>query len=777
MKKIFLILAASLLVSTGYSQTKSLHSDSLDVLNYTIVQDMRVLSSSFQLNGHATLTIQPKVNNLDIVSLDLLKLVVDSIYFGPIEAPGFTYNDTLLNIQTPELFMTTDIFTVTVYYHGHPVIDPSGWGGFYCNSNYAFNLGVAFADNPHSYGRAWYPCIDDFIDRATYDLYVTATDPKIVIGGGHLQSAVSNGDGTTTYHWVIDDEIPSYLSSVAVGRYAHVAGTYNGLLGPIPTDIFVYPADSMDAVNSFVNLNETMAAFENYFGPYRWDRVGYVGTSQGAMEHATNIAMPYQCIDGTLNYETLYAHELAHHWFGDLFTCETAFDMWINEGGATYAEFIFEEGVYGKTAAKNYIRNMHKEVLRYSHIEDGFIAIYGIPHEQTYCNTVYDKGGLVWHSLRGYLGDDLFFNALKEVNSVLGFSDVSTVELRDFMSAYTGVDLTGFFDAWVFNPGHIHFSVDSFNVLSSESPFNVEVFMRQKTKGPATLGNSNKVEVTFMNDQWEEYTAVVEFDGETGSQIVELPFYPKIAMCDKEEKLCDATTDLYKTLKTTGTIDYPLTFAKIDVTSITDSAFIRVEHNWVVPDPIEPEIPGMFISDYRYWKIDGILPEGFDGFARFYFNKTTSATGYLDNTFMTNSADSLVLLYRQGPGYSWDTISFTKSSGSLYGYLISDTLMLGEYALGIWNWDQWMGAYNFEKKDDFMKVYPNPSSGDFNIEFASETSGELFIYDLKGRILEKIKVVEGQNHIEWSPDTIEKGTYLVHFNDGKKGFVQKVVVE
>ncbi|KKT72086.1 MAG: hypothetical protein A2281_11160 [Bacteroidetes bacterium RIFOXYA12_FULL_38_20] len=779
MKKIIISPLVFFIIVSSYSQVnseKSLHSDSLDVLNYTIVLDLTNLSSA-ELKGHTTLQIASKVDNLNLVTLDLLRLNVDSIFFGSDHAPGFSYNDTLINTTTPVLYNTGDIFEMTVYYHGSPYVD-SILGGFYFMSGYAFNIGQFLNNRPVCAAKAWFPCVDDLIDRASYEYLITTSKPNIAVCGGNLENTIDNGNGTTTFHWVMNEKIPAYLASVAAGKYAHVSDTYVGIERLIPIDIYTYPEDSLAAFDAFSNIKSIASAYENNFGPYGWNKIGFVETPEGTCEHASNIPYLDYCMNNSIACEEYMAHEFGHHWFGDLITFETDNDFWINEGGATFANYVYKESLYGMEAEKLYIRDMHREVLRLAHIDDGgYFPVYGVPSEALFGKTIYDKGPTVFHTLRNYLGDDLFFDAMKDVFELHGYSDISTVELRDYMSASSGVDLTDFFDAWVFNPGHIHFSIDSFNVLSSSAPYNVEVFMRQKTKGPAGLGNSNRVEVTFMNEQWNEFATTVMFDGETGSQIVEVPFLPKIVVCDKEEKACDATTDFYKTIKTTGLKNFETTYVVIDVTGIIDSAFIRVEHNWVAPDPIDPAIPGLFISDYRYWKIDGILTAGFNARGKFYYNKNSSSAGYLDNTFINNDIDSLVLLYRPGAGNSWEIIDFIRAGSSYTGYLISDTLMFGEYALGIWNWDQWMGAYNFEKKNDFMKVYPNPSSGDFNIEFAGETSGELFIYDLNGRILEKIKVEEGQKHIEWSPDTIEKGTYLVHFNDGKKGFVQKVVVE
>ncbi|MBN2682133.1 MAG: T9SS type A sorting domain-containing protein [Bacteroidales bacterium] len=776
MKKYFLLLSlASLLSFNGFSQhAKSLHSDSLDVLHYRIELDLTEMASN-QISAKTSLQLVPKVNNLNNVSLDLLKLIVDSIKIDGAIVPSFSYNDTLLNFATTETFDIIDSFLVDVYYHGDPVIDPSGWGGFYTNSNYAFNLGVAFADNPHNYGRAWYPCVDDFIDRASYEYIVTVLNPRIVVCGGYQENVVDNGDGSSTYFWRMDEEIPTYLSSVAAGLYVHVKDTFNGLNGEIPIDIYAYPGDSLDAVNSFINLKEIAAAYENYYGPYRWNRIGFTATSQGAMEHPTNISYPYFCIDGTLTNEWLYAHELSHHWFGDLVTCNSAEDMWINEGWAVFSEFTFTEALYGKDEAKNYVRDQHKTNLQFLHHTEGYYAITGIPHDITYGNTVYDKGATVTHSLRGYLGDELFFNTVKAYMDAYAFSDISSAQLRDFFSSYTGIDMTDFFDAWVFQPGYVHFSIDSFRILAGESPFQIEVFARQRTRGPAALANSNRVEITFMDNYWNQYSEIMTFDGETGSQIFEVPFLPTLAMMDIDEKLCDATTDSYVVAKEVANYDFVGAHCRIDVSELSDSAFIRVEHNWVTPDPLNPDIPGIILSNQRYWRVDAILPDTFNATGRFYYNKLTSTNnGYLDWELVTNSIDSLVLLYRENPAHNWDTIGFTRVGNSFYGNLVCDSLIPGEYVLGIYDWNQWLTINTAKTPNNLFNVYPNPSSGVFNIDLNEKTSGKISIYSITGVLIDEFTVNE-ESKIEWNPVNHPSGTYVISFN-GKKGKGVKKVV-
>jgi aminopeptidase N len=483
------------------------------------------------------------------------------------------------------------------------------------------------------------------------------------------------------------------------------------------------------------------------------------------MEHATNIAYPNVCIDGTLNYESLYTHELSHSWFGNLITCATAYDMWINEGCARYAECIYKQYLYGYEAYKNSFRQNHMEVLQYTHIEDaGYRAVYGIPTEYTYGSTVYDKGSGVAHTLIGYVGDSLFFSTIKGMMNDYSFRNISTEEFRDYFAVKTGINMNDFFDTWVYAPGFPHFSIDSFSVVAG-SPNNVTVYVRQRSNHLPAFANSNKIEVSFKNSNWQTITDTIRFSGQYGSMTFPVPFVPEAVLLDPEEKVADATTDLYKTVKTTGTVDFTNTYCILDVTSVPDSAFVRVEHNWVLPDPLKTSNPDIKrLSNYRYWKVDGIFPNTFIAKGKFRYNKTQSLSGgYLDNGLIkTNySKDSLLLLYRRDCKDDWKITNYSISGNPISGYLIADTLKKGEYTLAIGKPQFTSIDESIKKTGGYLNVFPNPSGSNFSFEFLDNTASDIKVYNILGEEVDSIKIHSSQNIITWTPVNIQYGTYYV----------------
>jgi aminopeptidase N len=350
-----------------------------------------------------------------------------------------------------------------------------------------------------------------------------------------LQSVTPHGDGTHTFHWKTEYTLPTYLVSVAIGDYVLVADTFAGMERDVPITYYVRPMDADKVPGSFQNIHEIMANLEQRFGPYPFERIGYSGTALGAMEHAGNIAYPNSVIVNNTSYEWLYTHEIAHMWFGNMVTCAGPGDMWLNEGWAVWTELLYREDLYNLQTAIDVQRTKHKRILQFAHTSSGdnaYHALYNIPAPYVYGETVYQKGGLVAQTLRHYMGDELFFPAVRAYLEEFAFGHASSFDLRDFLSQHAGVNMAPFFDSWIFQPGFPHYAIDSMIVTEAGT----EVFVRQRSKGRDFLGDANIVEITFMNEFFEIWSDTMLFDGQSGSKLFQPPFPPAIAMMDYHEK-------------------------------------------------------------------------------------------------------------------------------------------------------------------------------------------------------------------------------------------------
>jgi len=749
---------------------KSVLGDTLDALSYTIYLTNLDFGTQ-EITAETEVVLASKVDNLNEIKLELQDLTVDDVLVDNTPITNFSQTDMMLIIPLSTPLNSGEQATVSVSYHGHPFHE--AWGGFHWSGAYAFNLGVGFESIPHNLGKTWFPCIDDFQDRATYDLFVTVENGKDAVCGGLLQSITNNGNGTSTYHWSLNQTIPTYLASVAVGDYARWTSVYNGQNEDIPIEIWVKPVDSSKVDGSFQNLNAILSLYENKFGPYRWDRVGYVGTAIGAMEHVTNIALPHNMINGGTSGESYVAHELSHMWFGDNVTCASAEDMWLNEGWATFADGIYQEALYGRAQYLEFIRDMHKNVLQVCHTSGGdgsYFPLNQIPQNVTYGLSAYDRGATVVHTLRGYLGDDLFYAAAAAYNEEFKYNHASSYDLRDVMTAETGIDMAPWFDNWVFHSGTPHYSVDSFNVLSTPGEYDVTVYMKQKRHGPAYIGDGNKAEITFMDNDWNSYSDDVYFDGATGSQLVSVPFEPDFVIPDFHELQCDAATDFHNVIKTTGSPAFPNTFFELEVSVVNDSAFVWVGHQWAPPDPLITPVQGLTLSDYRYWDIQGIFPEGFQATGIFFY----SVSAHLDDGLLTNPGDSIVMLYRPSPAYDWQFVNFSQIGLWNIGKLYVENIQPGQYTLAVCD-DTFVGVKDNKEKTGF-NVYPNPSDSGFNIE--TEVPGMLRFYDVAGKLLESRKIPKNTDLQYWEPANQGKGIFFVRYlsEDNRLVGVEKLVV-
>ncbi len=667
------------------NQKAVLYSDTIEAVHYGIhLTDINLTNKT--LEGYTEVKLLSKISNLSSIKLELASLKVDSVFIKTIKISNFHQTGTRLYIPLNIPLIKGDTLNAIIYYHGLPFIDPSGWGGFHFSGDYALNLGVGFDAIPHNLGKAWFPCIDDFHDRALYDVYLTVANDKKAISGGILSGITDNGNNTSTWHWKTKYTLPTYLISATTGKYELVQDTFNGRQATIPITYYCRPSDVEKTAGTFINIKSILRVFETHFGPYPFERVGYTGTpgGLGAMEHASNISYPFSGWTGSTVNEEWYTHELSHMWFGDKVTCASAEDMWLNEGWALFCESLYREGIYGKQAYKDNMRSKLKDVLLSANIIDGgYFAVYGIPQTITYGATVYQKGGQVVHTLRGYMGDSLFFGGVKAYLQKYRYNYASTNDLLNFLSAYSGIDLKPFFDAWVFEPGFPHFSVDSVVTVKLKSGFNFTVFIRQKLKGTNHYANTNHLELTFINSKWQKITDTIVFSGISGSKTFHLPFAPETVMADMNEKISDATTDEYKTIKSKGEYEFRQTFCKLRVDKISDSALVRITHNWVAPDSLSFSLPGLRISDSRYWTVEGIFPSGFKATGIF----TYEAAANLDKSLLKNPGDSLVILYRPGAGKPWKGVDFTRQDSSNEGIITVNNLQRGEYALALWNSD------------------------------------------------------------------------------------------
>ena len=318
------------------------------------------------------------------IRFELLGLEVDSVISdaGPLTRH---YGQTCGGF--PHLTRSRIDGSLTVYYHGHPHLD-TDWGGFYFESGYIYNLGIGLTTIPN-FGKVWYPCFDSFVERATYSYQVKSAGTFRAHCQGDFLGEVQLGGDTVIRSFRLDQRIPTHLSAIAVADYRDTNFVHAGANGDIPVRLTAKPAQQQAMVGKFADIGAAIDACEYWFGPYAWQRVGYVLTTDGALEIPTNIAYPDFMTSRTLfRNRGLFTHELGHHWWGDMVTPHTQQDMWLKEGPAEYSGHLVEEWLGGESAFVDVVKDNQLYVLKQANVQDGGFQplspmpdpyIYGLP--------------------------------------------------------------------------------------------------------------------------------------------------------------------------------------------------------------------------------------------------------------------------------------------------------------------------------------------------------------------------------------------------------------
>ncbi|MDO7845038.1 M1 family metallopeptidase [Hymenobacter sp. M29] len=309
----------------------------------------------------------------------------------------------------------------------------------------------------------WFPTIDKPNQRMTQEISLTVEKQFKTLSNGTLTSSRVNADGTRTDTWKLTQPHAPYLATMVVGDFAVVNDSWHGK----PVDYYVEPQYAGTARAIFGHTPEMLDFFSKKLGvEYPWEKYAQVAVRDyvsGAMENTTATthgstiqATRRELLDA--NYqtaETVIAHELFHHWFGDYVTCESWSNLPLNESFADYSEYLWAEYKYGADEA-----SLVQEIKLNNYLEEAtakrepLIRYRYVNREDMFDRHSYDKGGRVLHMLRKYVGDDAFFTALNRYLTQNKLSAVEVSKLRTAFEETTGEDLTWFFNQWFMQRGH-----------------------------------------------------------------------------------------------------------------------------------------------------------------------------------------------------------------------------------------------------------------------------------------------------------------------------------
>jgi aminopeptidase N len=394
------------------------------VLHYDLDLDYRVATN--RLSATATITARAD-QPLDKFSLDLAGLSVDKVAVAG-RAPRRTVHTArklVLTLAAP-LAAGTE-FEVTVRYRGTPRPVRSHWGEVGWEE---LTDGVLVAGQP-SGAPSWFPCNDHPGDKATFRIQVTCESAYTVVSNGPLVAKTSRS-GRTTWAFEVREPMASYLASVQIGRYRRTdAGS-----AVVPYSLH-YPANlARPVATDFGRLGEMIAVFSDAFGPYPFPEFSVVVTDdvlEIPLEAHALAVFGRNHVDGAHGSDRLIAHELAHQWFGNSLTLTRWADIWLHEGFACYAEWIWAEASNGPTAQAN--AELHRAEL--DRLPKNLVV--GDPGpELMFDDRVYKRGALALHAVRQLIGDEAFFTALHAYSRTHRHGGVTPDDLIGCLRAASG---------------------------------------------------------------------------------------------------------------------------------------------------------------------------------------------------------------------------------------------------------------------------------------------------------------------------------------------------
>ena len=383
---------------------------------------------------HATTT-----QELAGFSLDLLRLRVSRVRIEGQRGVRFAHSSGKLTITPTKPLPADTAFTVTIDYAGAPAPHRSRWGAVGWEE---LDDGVIVAAQPTG-APTWFPCNDSLADKAAYDIRIATDAAYTVICNGVLAGRTTSA-GLGRWHYVQEEPTSTYLATVQIGRYRRTEQAFDGVPG-----VLAYPRAIESRVLADVDqVGRMMNLFQRSFGPYPFATYTVVVTADDLeipLEAQGLATFGANHLDGHGGSERLVAHELAHQWFGNSVGLAAWQHIWLNEGFACYAEWMWSEesgGPSSDTMARQFRRQVAGQP------RDIVIGDPGV--DLMFDDRVYKRGALTVHAVRRTLGDERFFDLVRAWTTELRGGSGTTDDFRALAARFSPTPLDALFDAWLF---------------------------------------------------------------------------------------------------------------------------------------------------------------------------------------------------------------------------------------------------------------------------------------------------------------------------------------
>lgn len=310
-----------------------------------------------------------------------------------------------------------------------------------------------FADNWPNRAHHWLPCNDRPDDKASVEFIVRAPKQYRVVSNGVVTEAVPAGENKFVTHWKEDTPLPTKVMVIGVAKFA--TRVFDDSPKDVPVSAWVYPQDSAKALSSFAITPSILRFFSGYIAPYPFTKLANVQSKTifGGMENAGCIFYDENVGTRDLSDEALFAHEIAHQWFGDAASEKSFAHVWLSEGFATYLTHVYFEQKYGRDAFLQRMKKDRETVVAFARQSSRPVVDSSADLMSLLNANSYQKGGWVLHMLRQEVGDSAFHKIIQTYYARYNGGNADSRDFEAVAEQVSGKELTWFFDQWLYGPG------------------------------------------------------------------------------------------------------------------------------------------------------------------------------------------------------------------------------------------------------------------------------------------------------------------------------------
>lgn len=469
-----------------------------DVKHHTLA--FTVDPTQYYISG--TVTTQFVANqNLQTIVFDLSHALTVSAVTQGTQTAAFSQANNELVIQLPQTVNAGTQGEVKITYEGVPPTNNEAFTQSYHN-----NTPIIWTLSEPFGAKDWWPCKQSLNDKVdSIDVYITAPEAMVAVANGVEQSQVSNTNGTKTTHYKHNYPIPAYLVAIAVTDYQ----IYNQSAGTAPNTFpvvnYLYPENYSTSVSQLAVTIPIMNLFERLFGtyPFHTEKYGHAEFSWGGgMEHTTVSFM------GGFS-RGLIAHELAHHWFGNKVTCGSWNDIWINEGFAEYMAGLVVEELDGSNAFTNWKGNKINSITSSPEGNVYLTNNQALDANRIFSSRLtYNKGSMAVHMLRYVLGDEDFYQGMRNFlnDPAIAYNYAVTTQVQQHLEAVSGKDLTEFFNDWIYGQGYPSYQIDAERLSTTQT----KITLNQTTSHASVPFFEMPVTLQFTGNNGTTETVVLQ---------------------------------------------------------------------------------------------------------------------------------------------------------------------------------------------------------------------------------------------------------------------------